>query len=280
MKKTLQELTIMDGFLFGEVMQDPENCRILLERILGREIRKVEVITEKAMKYHPDYHGIRMDVYARDVEGSRFNVEMQVRKTPIEKRSRYYHSFLDMSMLPVSTEFDQLPDSYVIFICDYDPFGQSSYRYRIESRCLEFPDLEIPDGRHTIILYNKGSNREEIPEELVRFLEYTRKPVEESEYDSSDDYIDHLQESIRRIKSNREMEGRFMTYWALQAAFMDERREGREEGMREGRILQTISIYREELHLDDNEIQDRIQSRFQLSEEEAGRYIVESKLDR
>lgn len=71
-----------------------------------------------------------------------------------------------------------------------------------------------------------------------------------------------------------------MTYWALQAAFMDERREGREEGMREGRILQTISIYREELHLDDNEIQDRIQSRFQLSEEEAGRYIVESKLDR
>ena len=27
-KKTLQELTIMDGFLFGEVMQDPETCRL------------------------------------------------------------------------------------------------------------------------------------------------------------------------------------------------------------------------------------------------------------
>ena len=74
-----------------------------------------------------------------------------------------------------------------------------------------------------------------------------------------------------------------MTYWALQAAFMDERREGREEGreegMREGRVLQTISIYREELHFDDEEIQNRIQTRFQLSKEEAERYIVESKLD-
>lgn len=109
--------------------------------------------------------------------------------------------------------------------------------------------------------------------------EYTRKPVEESEYDSSDDYIDHLQESVRRIKSDREMEGRFMTYWALQAAFMDERREDREEGMREGRVLQTISIYREEMHLDDEEIQKRIQTRLQLSEEEAEKYIVESKLD-
>ena len=54
----------MDGFLFGEVMMDPENCRRLLE------IEKVEVPTEKALQYHPNYHGIRMDVYAKQSESS------------------------------------------------------------------------------------------------------------------------------------------------------------------------------------------------------------------
>ena len=46
-RKTLQELTITDGFMFGAVMEDPENCRLLLERILERPINKVNVITEK-----------------------------------------------------------------------------------------------------------------------------------------------------------------------------------------------------------------------------------------
>lgn len=41
-RKTLQELTIMDGFLFGAVMMDPENCRLLLERILEIPISRVD----------------------------------------------------------------------------------------------------------------------------------------------------------------------------------------------------------------------------------------------
>ena len=68
-RKSLQELTIMDGFLFGAVMMDPENCRILLERILEIPIARVDVIQEKSLIYHPEYKGIRMDVFAKDEEG-------------------------------------------------------------------------------------------------------------------------------------------------------------------------------------------------------------------
>lgn len=42
--KTLQELTITDDFMFGAVMEDPENCRILLERILRTPIDHVEIV--------------------------------------------------------------------------------------------------------------------------------------------------------------------------------------------------------------------------------------------
>ena len=48
-RKTLQELTIMDGFLFGAVMMDSENCRLLLERVLEIPIARVDVLQEKSL---------------------------------------------------------------------------------------------------------------------------------------------------------------------------------------------------------------------------------------
>ena len=40
-RKTLQELTIKDNFMFGAVMMDEEICRELLELVLGFRIAKV-----------------------------------------------------------------------------------------------------------------------------------------------------------------------------------------------------------------------------------------------
>ena len=45
MGRKLRELTIKDDFMFGAVMSDPENCRELLEMILGISIDRIEVQT-------------------------------------------------------------------------------------------------------------------------------------------------------------------------------------------------------------------------------------------
>ena len=42
-RKTLQDLTIKDNFMFGAVMMDEEICRELLEFVLGFRIAKVTV---------------------------------------------------------------------------------------------------------------------------------------------------------------------------------------------------------------------------------------------
>ena len=46
-RKTLQELTIKDNFMFGTVMMDEEICRELLELVLEFRIAKVTVSKEK-----------------------------------------------------------------------------------------------------------------------------------------------------------------------------------------------------------------------------------------
>ena len=89
-KKQLKELTIKDNFMFGAVMMDEENCKGLLERVLQIPIDHVEISKEKSIVYHPEYKGVRLDVYAKDENQTRYNVEMQVQKKPaLGKRSRY-----------------------------------------------------------------------------------------------------------------------------------------------------------------------------------------------
>lgn len=129
-RKRLEELTIKHNFMFGAVMSDPENCKGFLERVLQMKIDHVEVSLEKSIVYHPEYKGVRLDVYAKDEQNTRYNVEMQVlRRVSLGKRSRYYQSQMDMEILLAGSEYEDLPDSYVIFVCDFDPFGKKKYVY-------------------------------------------------------------------------------------------------------------------------------------------------------
>jgi hypothetical protein len=61
-----------DNFLFAAVMMEPENCRDVLECALGFPIEQVEVSYEKSIVYHPEYKGVRLDVFAKDENHSHF----------------------------------------------------------------------------------------------------------------------------------------------------------------------------------------------------------------
>ena len=54
-RKTLQELTIKDNFMFAAVMLEPDNAKGLLELVLGIEVDYVEISQEKSIVYNPEY---------------------------------------------------------------------------------------------------------------------------------------------------------------------------------------------------------------------------------
>ena len=230
-KKAFQELTIKDNFIFTAVMSDKENCRKLLSMVLGFQVTVVSVDYEYSIMYNPDYKGIRLDVLAVDDSGSQYNVEIQTVNRKIEKRSRYYHSQLDMKLLGRGKEYRILPDAYVIFICDYDPVGRKKYKYTFDHICREVPGYTLEDGSHTIFLSTRGENDGEVPEELVRFLKYVAADLDESLEDFEDDYVRKLQESIVDIKKDRGMESGYML---LEEMLNDERTAGIEKGRTEG----------------------------------------------
>lgn len=59
----------------------------------------------------------------------------------------------------------------------------------------------------------------------MNFLKYVGQDTDEAE--TNDDYVRLLQEQIKRIKQNRDWEGKYML---LEEMMRDEREEGRQEG--------------------------------------------------
>ena len=254
-RKTLKELTLKDNFMFGAVMCIEENCRRFLEMVLQFPIERVEVSKEKSMIYHPEYKGVRLDVYARDENSTHYNVEMQaVSKPGLGKRARYYHSQIDMELLRSGTDYRDIPSTYVIFICDFDPFGEAKYCYTFEQRCLESRTVCIEDGCRTIFLSTRGKNSQDVPVSMVKFLDYVRADLSESQKDFGDSYVATLQSTVHQIKANREMEERFMQWELL---LRDERVAGRAEGRAEGRAASVLEFL-QELGEVPEELKDRI----------------------
>ena len=237
MRRNFQDLTIKDAFMFAAVMSDENQCRKLLEIVLETKILHVTVITEKTMSYHPDYHGVRLDVVAEEEGGHRrFNVEMQVKRTPdLAWRSRYYHSQLDMDALLSGEVYDALPDTYVIFICDFAWMPDQLYRYTYEMVCRE-NGSRLNQGQKTIFLSTKGRNDGEVSKALTDFLRYVGQPESHCDPSVKDGFVAGLERRIQRIKVSRDWEARFMR---LEIELINKWRqghlEGREEGLREGR---------------------------------------------
>lgn len=233
MTKKLADLTIKSNFMFGVVMLDTENCRQFLEVALGIPIERVEVDSEKSIVYHPEYRGVRLDIYARDENHTHYNVEMQVAQKPaLLRRARYYHSQMDMKMLASGLDYTELPNAFVIFICDFDPFHWKKYRYTCVNQCRETGN-DVKDGSVTVFLSTQGENDEEVPEGLVKFLKFVKADLKDSRADYKDDFVKRLQDSIERAKASREMEERYMLFEEL---LQDERNEAKAEGKAEGKV--------------------------------------------
>lgn len=143
-------------------------------------------------------------------------------------RSRYYHAQMDMELIGTGVDYEELPETYVIFICDFDPIGLDKYRYTIQSAITEDVNALYQDGVHTILLNTKGKNEDEVPKELVSFLKFVESDGQDSMNDYGDSLVKTLQTSISKIKSSREMEDRYMT---LEQLIKDKRKEAKTEAL-------------------------------------------------
>ena len=116
-KKSLQELTIKNNFMFAAVMMDPQNCQELLELILNIPISYVKVDTERSMLYDPRYRGIRMNVYVQDGHHTIFRntAERTGKKCRLQESVRQVRASRDVEALQKLLKIAARADSIEAF---------------------------------------------------------------------------------------------------------------------------------------------------------------------
>ncbi|MBR3570917.1 MAG: Rpn family recombination-promoting nuclease/putative transposase [Oscillibacter sp.] len=196
MAKPIEELTIIDDFMFGAVMSDAEYCKPLLELILGVKIRKIGYPElQKTLNERYGSKSVRLDVYVEDDAGTVYDVEIQTAdKKNLPKRARYYQGLIDLGILEKGGDYAALRKSFVIFICAYDPFGRGRWVYAFENLCRDNTSISLGDGAAKVILNTKGYVGE-ISGELKALLRYMGGAAPETNYTRA---LDGAVMSIRR----------------------------------------------------------------------------------
>ena len=229
--KPYEELEFRDDFMFGKVMQDKELCREVLECLLQHPVGELEdPVPQREFRYTSDGKPIRLDIYTRD-EDRVYDAEIQnlnnksVSSLELPRRTRFYQASIDMDHLNKGGSYKTLPDSAIIFICTFDPFGKGLSKYTVRGICGEDREIIVDDGA-VRLFYNCCYKGNDIPEGLRQLYDY----VETGK--SSNDLTKRIDGAVEKARKIEEWRSNYMIE---SIRLMDARDEGREEGREEGK---------------------------------------------
>ncbi len=251
--KSYDELTLSDDYMFSKVMLDEGLCKQLIELLLDIKVQKIEYISkEKTINEDPLGRGVRLDVYVEDSDRV-FDIEMQTtNKNDLPQRSRYYQALMDLDNLGKGTKFTDLKESYVLFICTFDPFKKGLSKYVFRERSEHIDDLYLNDKTYKVF-YNTTAYKEDSNSEVQKFLQYLTTKKAESEFTKK------LDVAVSRVREQRYWRKDYMTL----AMKYDE---WREEGLAEGIHQKAVETAR--IALQNNLPLEMIEKLTSLSKEE------------
>ena len=232
--KKWEDLTITDDFMFCKVMSDPDICKELLEILLHIKIERLEFQEpQKSFKLTSESRGIRLDVYVKD-SNRVFDIELQTtNERNLELRTRYYQGVMDISELEKGEFFSNMKESYIIFICMFDPFGADMPIYTVKQTFEENEKLIFDDKTHKIFYNVNAFEKLSNDIETKAFLEYLCK------HQSTTKFTQSLETAVYRNKNNQNWRQDYMTlaydmYMVAKEAAEEAAKEAFEDGFSAG----------------------------------------------
>ena len=234
-RRKLEELNLMDDFLFNAMLTHPETgekfTHTILKLLFNRDFKNLKAIAA------------------------------------FPKRSRFYHAIIDSRSLKSGEDFGKLKQVYVIFICNYDPFGYDRMWYTIKNRCLEEAEMDYEDGAVTLVLYTRGT-KGKISEELRQFLNYMENTDQNN---AVNDELKSIQRMVDAVKRDGEVSLRYMKSFEPDQLMY-------ERGIEQGRLAEIKNTERERQNTEKEKLRaDMAQSRIKELEAELRKYKEKSR---
>ena len=227
-----EKLTIRNKFMFGKVTQNPVIAQKMADLLTPVEIGAVtETDREKFLQHRSSSKYVKLDMYLEDENGRVVDTEMQNKSNnkmvqeELPLRIRYYQGMIDQEILSTGTDYIFLKETYIIFICTYDPFGKGKYVYHFHMACDEDESIQLHDKMNWIF-YNTTADLSEAPEGIKKFLSYV-----ENEH-AEDEFTRLLDKEVKNARLNEEWRSEYLKTYVND---MDMKREGYLEGEEHGK---------------------------------------------
>ena len=139
-----------DDFMTKCFEENIEATELVLRIVLDKpDIKAEKIQTQYSMK-NIKGRSLRLDIYATDSKGRKFNIEIQrADRGAGAKRARYNSSLIDSNILPAGFEVENLAETFVIFITENDVIGRNKPIYHID-RYIKEAEEYFNDGSHII----------------------------------------------------------------------------------------------------------------------------------
>ena len=243
-RRKLEELNLLDDFLFHAMLAYPDTgeafIRKLLETLFDRKFPHLKIRAQESFAgSNTDLRGARLDVYIEedgsvqingeeiptiyDVEPDHNHKTAEIKAFP--KRARFYHAMIDRRSLKAGEHFGKMKKVYVIFICDYDPFGYDRALYTIKNRCLEEPELPYEDDAETWVLYTRGK-KGNISESLRQLLSYMENT---NQNNAINEDLRDIQQMVDQVKRDGEVSLRYMKWFEHDQMMYEQGRQDEQE---------------------------------------------------
>lgn len=165
------QFNLMDDTFFSVVMEHNDAAEYLLSNLLNKSIKVIENKTQYSIR-NAESHSIVLDALIQDDNGRLYDVEIQVGDYKNhERRIRYYHTAVDWSVLNKGRDYSQLPDLYMIFISDFDPFKRDKVHYEV-AHYIKDTDLDYDNGIY-IHYFNTSVDDGTFLSELLQYLKFS-----------------------------------------------------------------------------------------------------------
>ena len=222
-REKLKQLTLFDAILFRKVFDLNIPAAETLLRIImeNDKIKVTECKTEYTVTGLAS-HSVQLDLLAKDENGRFFNVEVQTDSSGAPpQRARYYSDAVDTGHFPKGEDYNNLFDTYVIFITKEDVLGKGLPIYHVKRTIDETGDA-FNDGSYIIYVNGELTNDNTALGRLVHDFSCLH---------SKDIYDETLKECVKRYKETEEGIQTMCTV-------MEElRNEGIQQGMKQGKNL-------------------------------------------
>ena len=149
--RRIQSLRLLDDDFMNKVFEDKDCAEFLLQIILERTDLTVQKVHSQHNLKNLQGRSVRLDILATDEAGRVYNIEVQRSdKGAGAKRARYNSSLIDANITEPGDNYENLNETYVIFITEHDVLKAGRPIYHID-RMIQETNALFGDGSH--ILY-------------------------------------------------------------------------------------------------------------------------------